>query len=58
MRRLLVARLVLAGIGVVVWGYGYSTGQQRSMYAGMGILAVVLLMRFLPKRWFDDEAPH
>ena len=58
MRRLLFARLVLTGIGVVVWGYEYSTGQPRVMYAGMGILAVVLLMRFLPKRWFDDEAPR
>jgi hypothetical protein len=54
MMRVLYARLVLAGIGVAVWGYGYSTGQPRPMYAGMGILAVVLLMRFIPKHWFDD----
>jgi len=52
--RLLIARLVLAGIGVAVWGYGNATGQPRIMYAGMGILAIVLLMRFLPARWFDD----
>ena len=54
MKRLLLARLVLAGIGVAVWGYGNATGQPNFMYAGMGILVVVLLMRFLPKRWFDD----
>jgi len=24
------------------------------MYSGLGILVVVLVMRFLPKRWFDD----
>ena len=54
MRRLLLARLVLTGIGVAVWGYGNATGQPQIMYAGMGILAVALLMRFLPRRWFDD----
>ena len=54
MTRLLIARLVLAGIGVAVWGYGNATGQPRIMYAGMGILAIVLVMRFLPARWFDD----
>jgi hypothetical protein len=54
MRRLLLARLVLTGIGVAVWGYGNATGQPQIMYAGMGILAIALLMRFLPKRWFDD----
>ena len=54
MMRLLVARLVLIGIGMLVWGYGNATSQPRLMYAGMGILAVALLMRFLPKRWFDD----
>jgi hypothetical protein len=54
MKRLLLARLILTGIGVAVWGYGNATGQTQIMYAGMGILAVALLMRFLPKRWFDD----
>jgi len=54
MRRVLIARLLLTGIGVAVWGYGNATGQPNLMYAGMGILAVVLLMRFLPKHWFDD----
>ena len=54
MTRLLVARLVLIGIGVVVWGYGNATSQPRFMYAGMGILLVALLLRFAPKRWFDE----
>ena len=54
MRRVLIARLVLTGIGVAVWGYGNATGQPNLRYAGMGILAVVLLMRFIPKHWFDD----
>jgi len=54
MMRLLIARLALTGIGIAVWGYGNATGQPRLMYSGLGILVVVLLMRFLPKRWFDD----
>jgi hypothetical protein len=57
MTRLLIARLVLIGIGVVVWGYGNSTSQPRFMYAGMGILLVALLLRFAPKRWFDETRP-
>jgi uncharacterized membrane protein YccC len=52
--RLLIARLVLVGIGVLVWGYGNATSQPRFMYAGMGILIVALLLRLVPKRWFDD----
>ena len=54
MTRLLVARLVLIGIGVVIWGYGNATSQPRFMYAGMGILVVALLLRFAPKRWFEE----
>jgi chromate transport protein ChrA len=56
MRRLLMARLALTLIGIAVWGYGNSTEQSRFMYAGMGILAVALLLRFAPKRWFGDES--
>jgi hypothetical protein len=57
MRRLLVARLVLTGIGVVVWGYGNATAQMRFMYAGMGVLAIALLLRFVPRRWLDEPPP-
>jgi len=52
--RLLIARLALTGIGIAVWGYGNVTREPRLMYSGMGILAVALVMRFLPKHWFDD----
>lgn len=54
MTRFLVARLVLIGIGVVVWGYGNATSEPRFMYAGMGVLLVALLLRFAPRRWFDE----
>lgn len=54
MTRLLIARVVLTAIGILVWGYGNATNQPRVMYAGMGLLAIALLMRFVPKRWFDE----
>jgi hypothetical protein len=53
-RRLVLARLALTGIGVVVWGYGNSTEQPRFMYTGMAILAIALLLRFVPKRWLEN----
>jgi hypothetical protein len=55
MRRVLLARLVLTAIGVLVWGYGNAINAPTYMYAGMGILAIALVMRFLPKRWFRDS---
>ena len=54
MTRLLIARVVLTAIGILVWGYGNATNQPRVMYAGMGLLLIALIMRFVPKRWFDE----
>ena len=57
MTRLLVARMMLTGIGIVVWGYGNATSQPQFLYSGMGIIAIALILRFLPKRWFDKSPP-
>jgi hypothetical protein len=54
MTRLLLARIVLTAIGVVVWGYGYRYENPPMRLAAIGILAVVLILRFIPKRWIDD----
>jgi hypothetical protein len=54
MKRLLLARLVLTALGVLIWGYGNATNQAAYMWAGMAVLAIALLMRFMPKRWFED----
>ena len=56
MTRLLIARILLMAVGIVVWGYGNASNQLRVMYAGMGIVAVALVLRFLPRRWFDGQA--
>ena len=55
MTRLLIARIVLTLIGIGIWGYGNATNEAAVMYAGMGVLAVALVMRFLPRRWFDGS---
>ena len=52
---MLVARISLTIIGVAIWGYGNATEQTRYVYAGMAVVAISLLLRFAPKRWFDDS---
>jgi hypothetical protein len=55
MTRLLLARTVLAIIGVVIWFYGYRANDANIRLAGIIVLAVSLLLRFVPKRWFGDD---
>jgi hypothetical protein len=57
MRRLVLARTALALIGVAIWGYGYRFDRPDIRLAAMGILAVALLLRFVPRRWLGDDAP-
>jgi hypothetical protein len=56
-KRLTLARAVLAAIGVIVWGYGYRTENARLRLVAIVVLALTLLLRYLPKRWFDGEGP-
>ena len=60
MRRILVARIALTIVGVAIWGYGNSTEQSPYIYAGMAVVGISLVLRFLPKHWFDDsrQEPH
>ena len=55
MTRLLLARTVLAAIGVVIWGYGYRVDDARIRLAGIAVLAVSLFLRYLPKRWLGGD---
>ncbi len=54
-KRFLLARTLLAAVGVVVWGYGYRVDDPQVRLAAIGILAVALLLRFVPKRWVGRE---
>jgi chromate transport protein ChrA len=57
MTRLIITRIVVTLVGIAVWGYGQRTEQPQVRIVGMAILAVALLMRFAPKRWFGDDQP-
>jgi chromate transport protein ChrA len=57
MTRVLITRIVVTLIGVAVWGYGQRTEQPQVRLAGIVILAVALLLRFAPKRWFGVDEP-
>lgn len=52
---MLLARTILGAIGVVVWGYGYRYDVAGTRLAAMAILAIALLLRFVPMRWLDDD---
>jgi hypothetical protein len=54
-KQVLLARTALAAIGVVVWGYGYRVDDARVRLAAIGILALALLLRFVPKRWLGID---
>jgi hypothetical protein len=45
-----VAQLALAVIGIVVWGYGTRTGDPRVGWAGIILLAIASLLRFVKRR--------
>ena len=57
MKRSVLVRLLLGAVGVVVWGYGYRTGQPDVTLIAIVILAVALVMRFIPGRFFGDPPP-
>jgi hypothetical protein len=51
MGRLSVVRVVVALVGIVIWGYGYRVDDANVRLIGIGVLAVALVLRFVPKRW-------
>ncbi len=63
MKRLALIKLVLAAIGVVVWGYGARVDDAAFRLAGMIILGIAVLLRFLPasrreRRRESDAGPE
>jgi len=56
-RQLILLRIILGAIGVAGWGYGYRTDDPNVRLAGMSVLVIVLLMRWIPKRWLGGGDP-
>ncbi|MDE3127185.1 MAG: hypothetical protein KGL38_04215 [Gemmatimonadota bacterium] len=48
MPRLALIKLVVAAVGVAVWGYGARADLAAVRLAGMILIAVALLLRLLP----------
>jgi hypothetical protein len=57
MSRYIMARIVVTLVGIAVWGYGQRFDLPQVRMGGIVILAFALLMRFAPKRWFDEGSP-
>ena len=57
LRQLLLLRILIGAIGVAVWGYGYRTDDAKVRLAGMALLVVTLLLRWVPKRWLGGDGP-
>ena len=49
-------RLVLTAIAMIVWGYGQRMDRPEFRLGGMVLLALAILLRFAPKRWFGEES--
>ena len=58
MTRVLLARIILTLTGAFVWGFGYRADRAEMRLAGLGIVAVALLLRFLPRRWLGEDEPR
>ena len=53
MNRLLLARAILAAMGLVVWGYGVRAEEPRTRLVGIALFAIALLLRFAARRRRD-----
>jgi hypothetical protein len=46
----LIARIALAGAGIIVWGVGARLDNAQVRWTGIGLLALSLLLRFAKGR--------
>jgi hypothetical protein len=54
------ARIAFAVLGIVIWGYAVASDDENLRLAGIALLALSLILRFLPggsrRRQKDDSA--
>lgn len=53
--RLLRIRLGVAFVGAAIWFAGVRFEQSTARLMGMGVMAVALVLRFLPKRFHGAD---
>ena len=51
------AQLALLVIGVIVWGYGQRTDDNRLTWIGLAFFAAATVLRFFKRRASPDEPP-
>ena len=56
MTRYILARMVVTLLGVGIWGYGQRFDLPNVRMGGIVVIALALLLRFAPRRWFNDGA--
>ena len=50
MSNLTRAKVVVAGAGVAIWGFGIRMGDERLKWAGVALLGAAFLLRFVGPR--------
>lgn len=55
MSRFLQVRVAVALIGVAVWGFGLLRDDERVRLVGIAVLALSLVLRFVPGRFRRDD---
>ena len=55
MTRFQQIRVAVAAIGIIVWGYGIRQDDANVRLVGIAVLAVSLLLRFVPRRLQRDD---
>jgi hypothetical protein len=53
MTQMTTVKLALAAAGIAVWWYGSQSGLRAATWIGVGLLALAVLLRFIPR----DRAP-
>ncbi|MGH7717398.1 MAG: hypothetical protein ACREON_00950 [Gemmatimonadaceae bacterium] len=44
------ARLLIAVVGIAIWGYGTRVGDPRLQWGGIAVVAVAVIMKLFGKR--------
>ena len=57
MNTLVRLKLALVVIGLIIWAWGYRSDDSFLRVSGIVVLTMAFLLRFIPRRARDSEAP-